>query len=115
MFTDEVPLHLVQTREYMRVRRGAKRDIYQRHPQGGGSSMMVFGDVTPQGALLLNKIVGPLNSAGESGTTRSEWWFYLTIRQLLFTYLPYNEQLASGNEIEWHVCSPDLNLSLIHI
>lgn len=67
VFSDEVPLHVVQGRQrrYVRWRGHLRRqpDVYRPTTQAGGGSVMVWGAIHSAGVLDLQRVRGTLNSA----------------------------------------------------
>lgn len=123
LYTDETPLHLVQTsqRRYYRSRRGAGHvQIVQPRVQGGGGSCMVWsgfsslgvlplhqfhGNVTAQSYIAaLDEHVQPFFAANPAFQLQQDNARPHTARVTRQWFTQHNVQT-----MEWPPCSPDLN------
>ena len=124
VWSDEVPVHLVQTtqRRYVRVRQHQRHQapVYQPRLQGGGGSCMFWGAFHAQGVLRLYRIRGNLTAAGYVEILQNRLQpFLLANRGFVFQQdnaRPHSARMTQEwlqengiDTMQWPPNSPDLN------
>lgn len=126
IFSDETPIHLVQTQQRHTVyrRKGARRQygVYQPRLQAGGGSVMVWGAISINGVIPLHRLQGILTSVTYTNILEADLLTFLERQQQQFVFQQDNATAHSARRtmtwfqehnievLKWPPCSPDLNI-----